>query len=185
MGDSDPSPGVEWLRRHSLGSQGCSAAPWETSPVRFPWVSSLTEPGAGFSPRFCSRAAEVICPPAFSFFARPAQPHAEGAERRGGLVPGIRGAQEVKPQPAAGTSRLRGGIIRSCQPLCPWAGGRHACCLAGSKEEQWIPLSLLIPGMFVTHVSSINPSLSAVLCSGDSHRKLLMRPVIVSGSPWC
>lgn len=66
---------------------------------------------------------------------------------------GIRGAQEVKPQPAAGTSRLRGGIIWPCQLLCPWAGGRHGCCLAGSKEEQWNPLSLLIPAMFVTHQS--------------------------------
>lgn len=149
---------------------------------------SLTEPGAGFSPWFYSGAAKVICPPAFSFSARPAQLRAEGAERRGGLVPGIRGAQEVKPQPAAGTRRLRGGIIWPCQLLGPWAGGRHACRLAGSKEEQWIPLSPLIPAMFVTHVSGINPRLSSVLCSGGFHRKhpkvpcgrVRLTPVLVS-----
>lgn len=106
-GDSDPFPGVGWLRRHSLGSSGCSAAPWETSPLLFPWAFSLTEPGAGFSPRFCSGAAEVICSPAFSSFCSLCQPRAEGAEPRGGLLLDIRGAQEVKPQPPAGTS-LRG-----------------------------------------------------------------------------
>lgn len=91
----------------------------------------------------------------------------------------------MKPQPAAGTSRLRGGIIWPCQLLGPWAGGRHVCCLAGSREEQWISLSLLIPAMFVTHVSGISPRLSSVLCSGGSHHKHLKCPVIMPGSPWC
>lgn len=81
-------------------------------------------------------------------------------------MPGIRGAQEAKTQPGAGTSQLREGICRPYQPVCPWAGGRRACCPAGSKEEQQIPLSLLIPAIFVAPVAGINLRLSSVMCSG-------------------
>lgn len=40
--------------------------------------------------------------------------------------------------------------------------------------------TLLIPAVFVTHVSDISPRLSSVLCSGCSHCRHLKCPVIVS-----
>lgn len=80
-------------------------------------------------------------------------------------MPGIR-AQEDKTQPATGTSWPREGICWPYQPLCPWAGGRHTCCPAGSKKEQGIPLSLSIPAISETLMAGVNLRLSSVICSG-------------------
>lgn len=79
-------------------------------------------------------------------------------------MPGVRGVREAKTQPAAGTGWPRGGMCWPYQPVGPWAGGRRACGPAGSKEEQWIPLSLLAPAILVTHVAGINLRLPSVMC---------------------
>lgn len=164
---SGPSPEAGGLPRRSLGASDALQHPGV--PLPFPWGSRPAGAGGIFFPTwFLQWGSGGDLPSWFLLPGCPAQPCAKVARQRGGLTLGFRGAQEAKTQPGAGTGWPREGICWPNQPVCPWAGWRHACCPSGSKEEQRIPLSPSAPAIFATHVAGINLGLSSVMWSGGS-----------------